>query len=53
MYGEIRKDIFRCIFIKEMKIKVPDDMEVELEPSVYTRPEHAEEYRLYEQLNGN
>ncbi len=32
---------------------VPDDMEVELEPSVYTRPEHAEEYRFYEQLNGN
>ena len=40
-------------FYKGMKIKVPDDMEVELEPSVYTRPEHAEEYRFYEQLNGN
>lgn len=40
-------------FYKGMKIKVPDDMEVELEPSVYTRPENAVEYRFYEQLDGN
>lgn len=40
-------------FYDGMRIKVPDDMEVELEPSVYTRPENAVEYRFYEQTNGN
>lgn len=40
-------------FYDGMQIKVPDDMEVELEPSTSTRPENAVEYRFYEQVEKN
>lgn len=40
-------------FYDGMQIKVPDDMEVELESSVRIRPENAVEYRFYEQVDEN
>ncbi len=44
---------WQVYFYNGMQIKVPDDMEVELEPSVCTRPENVVEYRFYEQVEKN